>query len=247
MISRCDTGVLAERVGKSRRSDTGCGGWPGGPEARTKSRSPRSTARWNLGCNFFDTAWAYGDGHSEHLLAKLLKRHRRNGSTRRQRFRRKIVGGRPVRSTRWTTCIRRNTSVNTPKRASTNIGVVDDRSPAVSRVERHMGRRRPLAARGLETKGRRDSFGLSASASTDGSRPMCFARCETGLIDAVQVVYNVLDQNPEDELFPILPGTRHRQSLPACRSMKAVCRFAERPHRHGRKGISGTSTSARRT
>src|SRR5206468_11795833 len=26
---------------------------------------------------------------------------------------------------------------------------------------------------------------------------------ETGLIDAVQVVYNVLDQNPEDELFPI--------------------------------------------
>ena len=25
---------------------------------------------------------------------------------------------------------------------------------------------------------------------------------ETGLIDAVQVVYNVLDQNPEDELFP---------------------------------------------
>jgi len=25
---------------------------------------------------------------------------------------------------------------------------------------------------------------------------------DTGLIDAVQVVYNVLDQNPEDELFP---------------------------------------------
>ena len=26
---------------------------------------------------------------------------------------------------------------------------------------------------------------------------------ETGLIDAVQVVYNTFDQNPEDELFPI--------------------------------------------
>ena len=25
---------------------------------------------------------------------------------------------------------------------------------------------------------------------------------DSGLIDAVQVVYNVLDQNPEDELFP---------------------------------------------
>ena len=28
---------------------------------------------------------------------------------------------------------------------------------------------------------------------------------DTGLIDAVQVVYNVFDQNPEDELFPVLP------------------------------------------
>ena len=28
-----------------------------------------------LGCNFFDTAWAYGDGHSERLLGELLRRH----------------------------------------------------------------------------------------------------------------------------------------------------------------------------
>ena len=26
---------------------------------------------------------------------------------------------------------------------------------------------------------------------------------ETGLVDAVQVVYNIFDQNPEDELFPV--------------------------------------------
>ena len=28
-------------------------------------------------------------------------------------------------------------------------------------------------------------------------------RCATGLIDSVQVVYNIFDQNPEDELFPL--------------------------------------------
>ena len=31
----------------------------------------RSTGRWNLGVNFFDTADVYGDGSSERLLAKL--------------------------------------------------------------------------------------------------------------------------------------------------------------------------------
>ena len=28
-----------------------------------------------LGCNFFDTAWAYGAGHSERLLGALLQAH----------------------------------------------------------------------------------------------------------------------------------------------------------------------------
>ena len=34
---------------------------------------------------------------------------------------------------------------------------------------------------------------------------------DTGLIDSVQVVYNIFDQAPEDELFPVLPGARHRR------------------------------------
>ena len=28
------------------------------------------------------------------------------------------------------------------------------------------------------------------------------ANSESGLVDAVQVIYNIFDQNPEDELFP---------------------------------------------
>jgi aryl-alcohol dehydrogenase-like predicted oxidoreductase len=27
----------------------------------------------DLGCNFFDTAWAYGEGKSEHLLGQLVR------------------------------------------------------------------------------------------------------------------------------------------------------------------------------
>ena len=41
----------------------------------------------------------------------------------------------------------------------------------------------------------------SASASTGGSRRTCCDRSRTGQIDSVQVVYNIFDQAPEDELF----------------------------------------------
>ena len=33
---------------------------------------------------------------------------------------------------------------------------------------------------------------------------------ETGLVDSVQVVYNIFDQAPEDELFPVCRATGRR-------------------------------------
>ena len=36
----------------------------------------------------------------------------------------------------------------------------------------------------------------------------------TGLVDVVQVIYNIFDQAPEDELFPALPGTEYRRDCP---------------------------------
>jgi len=32
---------------------------------------------------------------------------------------------------------------------------------------------------------------------------MASKRCATGLVDVVQVIYNVFDQSPEDKLFPV--------------------------------------------
>ena len=42
-----------------------------------------------------------------------------------------------------------------------------------------------------------------ASASTAGSRENGIETLRTGLVDAVQVIYNIFDQAPEDELFPL--------------------------------------------
>ena len=46
-----------------------------------------------LGCNFFDTAWAYGDGKSEGLLGELIRRIPSGGSIRPPRSRPKIASG----------------------------------------------------------------------------------------------------------------------------------------------------------
>jgi aryl-alcohol dehydrogenase-like predicted oxidoreductase len=50
----------------------GMGGWSGSDDAESLASLDRSIA---LGCNFFDTAFAYGDGHSETLLGQALRRH----------------------------------------------------------------------------------------------------------------------------------------------------------------------------
>src|SRR3954465_3402620 len=51
----------------------GMAGWTGSEDKESQASLDRAV---ELGCNFFDTAWAYGDGHSEKLLGALLDRHR---------------------------------------------------------------------------------------------------------------------------------------------------------------------------
>ena len=50
----------------------GMAGWTGSDDEESRQSLDRAV---ELGCNFFDTAWAYGDGRSEQLLGELLKRH----------------------------------------------------------------------------------------------------------------------------------------------------------------------------
>ena len=48
----------------------GMGGWTGSSDDEARASLQRSV---ELGCNFFDTAWAYGDGHSEKLIGQVLR------------------------------------------------------------------------------------------------------------------------------------------------------------------------------
>ena len=58
-------------------SEVGCGmwgmvAWSGADDARASDALDEAV---RLGCNFFDTAWAYAAGRSEQLLGQLVRRH----------------------------------------------------------------------------------------------------------------------------------------------------------------------------
>ena len=47
----------------------GMSGWSGSDDPESLAALQLAT---DLGCNFFDTAWAYGDGNSDGLLGEIL-------------------------------------------------------------------------------------------------------------------------------------------------------------------------------
>src|SRR6516225_5983552 len=59
----------------------GMGSWPDSNDQQSRSSLQLAA---ELGCNFFDSAWAYGEGKADGLLGELLNDHagRSNGQRR---------------------------------------------------------------------------------------------------------------------------------------------------------------------
>jgi aryl-alcohol dehydrogenase-like predicted oxidoreductase len=185
----------------------GMGGWSGSDDRGSLDALDRAIA---LGCNFFDTAFAYGDGHSERLLGETLKKHEALSRSHLPDHGRLYVATKvPPKNRVW------------PGRASTPIKDVfpyeyiremTEKSLENLGVERldlqqlHVwtdawvadeGWQR--AAQDLKKQGLIEGFGISVNRWQPAN---VLRALETGLVDAVQVVYNIFDQAPEDELFP---------------------------------------------
>src|SRR4051812_41886994 len=54
----------------------GLAGWSGSDDSESLDSLRRSI---ELGCNFFDTAWGYGKGHSEGILGRVVREHQAQG------------------------------------------------------------------------------------------------------------------------------------------------------------------------
>lgn len=176
----------------------GMAGWSGSADDESLVSLDRAI---ELGCNFFDTAWAYGDGHSETLLGETLRRH--HG---RQLY---VATKIPPKNRKWPARPQYSLDEVFPadhireytEKSLENIGVetLDLQQLHVWTDEWAGDTRWQKAVRSLKDEKLIRAFGISLNRfqPENGLRAL-----DTGLIDSVQVVYNVFDQNPEDELFP---------------------------------------------
>ena len=176
----------------------GMAGWTGSDDAESLASLQRSI---DLGCNFFDTAWAYGDGHSEELLSKAL-----SANPNKKLY---IATKVPPKNREWPSKREFSLGVSYPPeyvfeyvdKSLRNIGV-----DALDLIQYHTWEDQWLdderivrTIEELRASGKVRFVGISMNRwePWNGIRAV-----KSGLIDAVQVIYNIFDQNPEDELLP---------------------------------------------
>jgi aryl-alcohol dehydrogenase-like predicted oxidoreductase len=155
----------------------------------------------DLGCNFFDTAWAYGSGHSEQLLGALV----RANPNKKLYCATKI----PPKNRVWPSrreftledCFPPDYIEEYIRKSLENLdmGCVDliqfhTWEDSWLEDDRWVKKMDELRAQGII-----GGVGISINRwePWNGVKTV-----RSGFIDAVQVIYNIFDQNPEDELFP---------------------------------------------
>jgi aryl-alcohol dehydrogenase-like predicted oxidoreductase len=176
----------------------GVAGWTGSEDQQSLESLQHAV---DLGCNFFDTAWAYGDGHSETLLGKIISANPRKTLYAATKI--------PPKNRRWPSQRGFSLDESYPPeyieeyvhKSLENIGVSKLDLIQFHTWEDHWldDDRLLKAIEKLRTGNDVRAVGISINRwePWNGIRAV-----KSGLIDAVQVIYNIFDQNPEDELFP---------------------------------------------
>ena len=177
----------------------GMSGWSGSND-RESLQAMQSAV--DLGCNFFDTAWAYGNGRSDGLLGQILA----NNKNKRLYAASKI----PPKNLKWP---------GSNKDKYTDVFPPDHVFSYAEKIQKKLGvdsidllqfhvwddswtddpQFRSTVEK-LKSDGLIRSFGISINRwePENGLKAM-----RTGLVDVVQVIYNIFDQAPDDKLLPL--------------------------------------------
>lgn len=177
----------------------GMGGW-------TESDDLLSAKSLDLavenGVNFFDTAWAYGHGHSEKLLGDLLRRFPNKKLYTASKI--------PAKNFKWpakpeysleesypTSHIVEYTEKTLKNLQTEQLDLMQFHTWDDSWSDREEWQR---AVEDLKKSGKIAAMGISVNRwePENGIKAL-----KTGAFDAVQVIYNIFDQAPEDVLFPL--------------------------------------------
>lgn len=177
----------------------GMAGWTGSDDDRSREALGEAV---RLGCNFFDTAWGYGEGHSERLLGEVVRAF--------PEARLHTASKIPPKNRRWPS--RRGMPLDDvfppdhireyAERTLANLAL-----PQVDLLQFHVWEddwahdaRWQRAVDDLKREGLVGGIGISVNRWEPTN---VLETLRSGVVDAVQVIYNVFDQAPEDELLPL--------------------------------------------
>lgn len=184
-------------------SEVGYGMWGMGSWSNSNDDESLASlqAAVDQGCNFFDTAFAYGEGRSEHLLGQIVR-----SNPGKEIFTATKI---PPYNKQWPARPEYTLKDSYPP---DHVEEFVHRSLENARLERFdliqfhtwmddwmREDRWFYKLDDLRSQGLLKAIGISINRwePWNGVRAV-----ESGQIDAVQVIYNIFDQNPEDELFP---------------------------------------------
>jgi aryl-alcohol dehydrogenase-like predicted oxidoreductase len=177
----------------------GMADWAGSDDEESMHSLNRAV---ELGCNFFDAAWAYGEGHSEELLGQLVR-----ARADKQLY---VATKIPPKNSIWPSrpdfrleeTFPPDHIVEYTQKSLHNLGL-----DSIDLMQFHVwedawaeDERWQRAVADLKSQGLIKAIGISVNRWEPGN---VLRALRTGLIDAVQVIYNIFDQAPEDELFPL--------------------------------------------
>ncbi len=186
-------------------SEIGYGAWGIGGKMWRGARDEDSLAALrhaiDLGLNFIDTALAYGDGHSEQLVGRVVREAPE-----------KVYVATKIPPKNWLWPARPGTGIEQvfpydyiiecTEKSLKNLGL-----EAVDLQQLHVWNPewidRDEWKRGLEDlkkSGKARAVGISIN---DHQPDTALEIIKTGLIDTVQVIYNIFDQSPEENLFSL--------------------------------------------
>src|SRR5216684_7330292 len=176
----------------------GMSGWSGSDDQQSLDSLQLAV---DAGCNFFDSAWAYGEGKSDALLGETMARNKK---------RLYAASKIPPANDKWPAL---------PKYKYRDVFSADHvlkyadlirkklRVDSIDLLQFHVwddswtnDPEFRSTVEKLKDGGWIRHFGLSLNRwePENGIKAL-----HTGLVDVVQVIYNIFDQNPEDELFPV--------------------------------------------
>jgi aryl-alcohol dehydrogenase-like predicted oxidoreductase len=190
------TGITVSEVGYGAWG-IGKTGWIGASDEESVKALHRAV---DLGLNFIDTALAYGKGHSERLVGRLTK----------ERSETIYVATKiPPKNGQW------------PAQSGVSVAEVFPAQHVIDCTEeslKNLGMETVdvqqfhvwsdewvdqgdwlQAIQKLKKEGKIKHFGVSIN---DFQPENAIKLIETGVVDTVQVIYNIFEQSPEDRLFP---------------------------------------------